>query len=178
MLNRIKAAAFVCAAFAAQYALADTGTAVMWAANPAGTQTMPDAPPLTLLSSGGYVPLKTSSDKCLLVARRGTQIVAVELSRVSSGGSVIGWKPQTVDMNTVTSKWGYTANASGSTITRQMADQKSSAWTNSHVEAMSGGESESAMTVTMNGKTYSKYSHFKPATAETPQAASDEYICQ
>jgi hypothetical protein len=32
--------------------------------------------------------------------------------------------------------------------------------------------------VTANGKTYHKYSHFKPATPDTPDAASDEYFCQ
>ncbi len=178
MKNRMKAAACVASALTVlitQHASAETA---MWAANPVGTQSVPNAPSITLLPSNGYVPLRTASGKCLLVARRGTQIVAVELTPMTDGAKVIGWKPQTVDMDTVTSKWGYHADASGSIVTRQMADQKSSTWTNTHVQALASGESESSVSVTANGKTYRKYSHFKPATPDAPQAASDEYICQ
>ena len=56
----------------------------------------------------GAVPLQTADGrKCLLVARRGTQIVAVELSPVVNGPKLVGWAPKQIDMNTLTSKWGY-----------------------------------------------------------------------
>ncbi|SPB13054.1 hypothetical protein NOV72_00354 [Caballeronia novacaledonica] len=176
---------------------------VIWAANPVGVQAMPDAQALALLPSSGYVPLQTSSGKCLLVARRGTQIVAVELSPLTVGAKVVGWKPQQIDMSTLTSKWGYTPPASsidtksfGNSVTNTISEQgktdtskggsyaRASSWGNGNVEAhssaiaSSSGETETAESVTVNGKTYRKYSHFKPATAEAPVAVSDEYFCQ
>ena len=186
-------------------ARADASAGVIWAANPVGVQTMPDAQALALLPSSGYVPLRTSVEggKCLLVARRGTQIVAVELSPLAIGNKVIGWKPQQIDMSAVTSKWGYEPPKSsvdtksfGNPVTNAISTQsktdtskggsfaRASSWGNSNVEAhssaiaSSSGETESAESVTVNGKTYRKFSHFKPATAEAPVAASDEYLCQ
>jgi hypothetical protein len=200
MLKQMKAAALglslaaaiaPCGARAASAASAADGAAVLWAANPVGAQSVPNVPaPLTLLPSNGYVPLQTSGGKCLLVARRGTQIVAVELSPVNAGGKLTGWKPQAVDMDTLTSKWGYQADAKSGAATSQLAQQNnssinkdgsfstSSAWGNTHVETIASGESQSSATVTVNGRTYRKYSHFKPATPDTPMAASDEYFCQ
>jgi hypothetical protein len=182
---------------------ADASAGVVWAANPAGVQAMPDAPSLALLSSSGYVPLQTSGGKCLLVARRGTKIVAVELSPLAIGAKVIGWKPQEIDMSTLTSKWGYEPEKSsidtksfGNPVTNSISEQSktdtskggsyasASSWGNGHVDAhssaiaSSNGETESAESVTVNGKTYRKYSHFRPATADAPVAASDEYFCQ
>ncbi|SAK92419.1 hypothetical protein AWB77_05180 [Caballeronia fortuita] len=182
---------------------ADASAGVIWAANPAGVQSMPDAQALALLPSSGYVPLQTSGGTCLLVARRGTQIVAVELSPLAIGAKVIGWKPQTIDMSTLTSKWGYVppkssvdtasyGNPMTDTISKESKTDTStsgsyaraSAWGNGKVEAHSSaiasgsGETEAAESVTVNGKTYRKYSHFKPATADAPVAASDEYFCQ
>ncbi|MDR5762233.1 hypothetical protein [Caballeronia sp. LZ035] len=177
---------------------AQTSAGVIWAANPAGVQAMPNAQALALLPSSGYVPLQTSGGKCLLVARRGTQIVALELSPLAIGAKVIGWKPQVIDMSTLTSKWGYQAPDSsldtksfGNPVTAQISAQSStvmstnaSAWGNGNVDAHSSaiaaasGEMESAEAVTVNGKTYRRYSHFKTATADAPVAASDEYFCQ
>lgn len=175
---------------------------MIWAANPAGVQAMPNAQALALLPSSAYVPLQTSGGQCLLVARRGTQIVALELSPLAIGAKVIGWKPQVIDMSTLTSKWGYkTPDVSmdtqsfGNPVTAQISAQSSmdmsnhaSSWSNSKVEAhssaiaaasgASAGELESAESVTVNGKTYRRYSHFKPATTDAPVAASDEYFCQ
>jgi hypothetical protein len=202
MLNQIKTAALTLGAVAAFAALAPLhasaaeSAGVVWSANPAGAQSVPNAPPLALLPSSGYAPLQTAGGKCLLVARRGTQIVAIELSPLTIGMKVIGWKPQTIDMDTLTSKWGYQPQHStldakdfGNPVTTQISAQtktdttsgafsKSSSWSNAHVESFSTGESESAVTVTANGKTYRKYSHFKPATPDAPVAASDEYFCQ
>ncbi|WP_321793299.1 hypothetical protein [Caballeronia sp. J97] len=185
------------------HAHADASAGVIWAANPVGVQSMPDAQALALLPSSGYVPLQTSGGKCLLVARRGTQIVAVELSPLSIGAKVIGWKPQAIDMSTLTSKWGYVPPTSsidtasfGNPVTGSISQQtktdtsksgsyaRSGNWGNGNVEAHSRavasgtGETEAAESVTVNGKTYRKYSHFKPATAEAPMPASDEYFCQ
>ncbi|MDR5768532.1 MULTISPECIES: hypothetical protein [unclassified Caballeronia] len=184
-------------------ARADASAGVIWAANPVGVQSMPDAQALALLPSSGYVPLQTSGGKCLLVARRGTQIVAVELSPLAIGAKVIGWKPQQIDMSTVTSKWGYVPPKSsidtksfGNPVTSTISEAnktdtskggsyaRASSWGNGNVEAHSSaiasatGETEAAESVTVNGKTYRKYSHFRPATAEAPMAASDEYFCQ
>lgn len=181
---------------------AQTSAGVIWAANPAGVQAMPNAQALALLPSSGYVPLQTSGGTCLLVARRGTQIVALELSPLAIGAKVIGWKPQVIDMSTLTSKWGYKmpdasmkTQSFGNPMTAQISARSSmdmsnqaSSWSNSKVEAHSSaiaaasgaraGEMESAESVTVNGKTYRRYSHFKPATADAPVAASDEYFCQ
>jgi hypothetical protein len=191
MLKRMTGAACVltCAAAAIAQGAQAADAGVMWAANPTGMQTVPEAAPIALMPSSGYVPLQTSAGKCLLVARRGTRIVAIELSPVKEGATLLGWKPQVVDMNTVTSKWGYRPQGAGSSTTMKMgADTSginkdgsystSSTWTNTHVAALASGESESAVTVTVNGKTYRKYSHFKAATADTPDAASDETICE
>jgi hypothetical protein len=208
MKSQMKAAAVALAASAAVSMMptgahADASAGVIWAANPAGVQSMPNAQALALLPSSGYVPLETSGGKCLLVARRGTQIVAVELSPLAIGAKVIGWKPQQIDMSTLTSKWGYKAPVSSidtksfsNPVTTEIAGQsktdtskggsfaQSSAWSNANVDAHSSaiasgsGETEAAESVTVNGKTYRKYSHFKPATAEAPVAASDEYFCQ
>ncbi|BAN25195.1 hypothetical protein BRPE64_BCDS05340 [Caballeronia insecticola] len=208
MKSQMKAAAIALAtsalvAMMPTSARADTSAGVIWAANPAGVQAMPNAQALALLPSSGYVPLQTSGGKCLLVARRGTQIVAVELSPLAIGTKVIGWKPQEIDMSALTSKWGYKAPESsvdtkrfGNPVTTQISAQsktdtskdgsfaRASAWSNGQVEAHSSaiasgsGETEAAESVTVNGKTYRKYSHFKPATADAPVAASDEYFCQ
>jgi hypothetical protein len=208
MKNHRKAAAIALAAAAMvsmmpMSAHADASAGVIWAANPAGVQTMPDAQALALLPSSGYVPLQSSGGKCLLVARRGTQIVALELSPLSIGKKVIGWKPQEIDMSTLTSKWGYEprkssidTNSFGNPVTNAIAEQsktdtskggsyaRASSWSNGNVDAhssaiaSSNGETEAAESVTVNGKTYRKYSHFKPATADAPVAASDEYFCQ
>jgi hypothetical protein len=193
MSNRMKmamAAAMLAAASVLPVANAAGSAGVVWAANPVGAQAMPDASFVTLMSSSGYVPLKTSSGKCLLVARRGTQIVAIELSPLLDGAKVIGWKPQVIDMNTLTSKWGYHADEASNPASAQIAVQSrtalnkdgsystSSSWINSHVQTIASGESESAVSVTVNGKTYRKYTHFKPATPLAPLPASDEYICQ
>ncbi|SAK99349.1 hypothetical protein [Caballeronia ptereochthonis] len=203
MKSQMKAAAIALAASVMfstmpMSAHADASAGVIWAANPVGVQAMPNEQALALLASSGYVPLQTSGGKCLLVARRGTKIVAVELSPLA-----IGWKPQEIDMSTLTSKWGYKTPQSsldterfGNPVTTRMSGQsttdtsnggsyaKASAWSNSNVEAHSSaiasgsGETEAAESVTVNGKTYRKYSHFKPATPEAPVAASDEYFCQ
>jgi hypothetical protein len=184
-------------------ARAQAGAGVIRAANPAGVQSMPNEQALALLPSTGYVPLQTSGGKCLLVARRGTRIVALELSPLTIGARVIDWKPQQIDMSTLTSKWGYKAPESsldterfGNPVTARIAQQSStdtskggsyaqaSAWSNGHVEshssaiASAAGETEAAEPVTVNGTTYRGYSHFRPATAEAPVAASDEYFCQ
>jgi hypothetical protein len=167
---------------------------VVWAADPVGAQMTPDAQSITLLSSSGYVPLKNpGTGKCLLVARRGTQIVALELSPLAIGPKVIGWAPKEISMDALTSQWGYQPPAAWSaeqagfsnSATAAMVASGSSAsgassWSNASVEAhqAQGGEQESAETVTVNGKTYRKYSHFVAATKETPVAASDEYFCQ
>ncbi|AQH02017.1 hypothetical protein A9R05_20520 [Burkholderia sp. KK1] len=185
------------------HAHADASGGLIWAANPAGVQAMPDAQALALLPSSGYVPLETAGGKCLLVARRGTKIVAVELSPLAIGTKIIGWKPQEIDMSTLTSKWGYVPPKSsidtksfGNPVTNTLSAQsktdtskggtfaRASSWSNGNVEAHSSaiasanGETEAAESVTVNGKTYRKYSHFKPATADAPVAASDEYFCQ
>ncbi|GJH11078.1 hypothetical protein CBA19CS11_19590 [Caballeronia novacaledonica] len=208
MKSHKKMAAIALAASAAvsmmpSSAHADASAGVIWAANPAGVQPMPGAQALALLPSSGYVPLQSSGGKCLLVARRGTQIVAVELSPLTNGAKIVGWKPQEIDMSTLTSKWGYTPPKSsvdtksfGNPVTNAMSEQgrtdtskggsyaRASSWGNGNVEAhssaiaSSSGETEAAESVTVNGKTYRKYSHFKPATAEAPVAASDEYFCQ
>ncbi|SAK51195.1 hypothetical protein AWB75_01523 [Caballeronia catudaia] len=182
---------------------ADVSAGLIWAANPAGLQAMPDAQALALLPSSAYVPLQTSGGKCLLVARRGTKIVAVELSPLTIGTKIIGWKPQEIDMSTLTSKWGYQPPKSsidtksfGNPVTNTISAQSKTdtskggsyahagSWSNGNVEAHSSaiasanGETEAAESVTVNGKTYRKYSHFKPATADAPVAASDEYFCQ
>jgi hypothetical protein len=163
-------------------------TSATWAANPAGAQPMPNAPPLTLLSFSGAVPLRTAEGgKCLLVARRGTQIVAVELSPVVNGPAIVGWTPRQIDMNTLTSKWGYHAsqgnaatNAFGNPVTRTMGAAASapnvSAW-NAKVDAhrKDATQTQSAQSVTVNGKTYRQYSQFKDASAKN---ASDEYLCE
>ena len=106
-------------------------------------------------------------------------------------------------MSTLTSKWGYEPPESSldtkgfdNPVTAQISAQsktdtsksgsyaKASAWSNDKVEAHSSaiasasGETEAAEAVTVNGKSYRKYSHFKPATPEAPVAASDEYFCQ
>jgi hypothetical protein len=170
-------------------------TSVTWAANPAGAQPMPNAPPLTLLSFSGAVPLRTADGgKCLLVARRGTQIVAVELSPVVNGPAIVGWTPRQIDMSTLTSKWGYHAslgNAAGSgfgnPVTRSMAaatkpasSPRMSAWSNTNVDAHRKDtmEAQSAQPVTVNRKTYRKYSQLQEASATTPSNASDEYFCE
>ncbi|SAL12801.1 hypothetical protein AWB73_00426 [Caballeronia turbans] len=206
MKSHTKMAAIALAASAAVWMMpmsahADANAGVIWAANPVGVQPMPDAH--ALLPSSGYVPLQSSGGKCLLVARRGTQIVAVELSPLSVGAKIVGWKPQEIDMSTLTSKWGYQPPKSsidtksfGNPVTNTIAEQgktdtskggsyaRASSWSNNNVEAhssaiaSSSGETEAAESVTVNGKTYRKYSHFKPATAEAPVAASDEYFCQ
>ncbi|MDR5752747.1 MULTISPECIES: hypothetical protein [unclassified Caballeronia] len=145
-------------------------TSATWAANPAGAQPMPNAPPLTLLSFSGAVPLRTAEGgKCLLVARRGTQIVAVELSPVVNGPAIVGWTPRQIDMNTLTSKWGYHA-AQGNAVTNI------SAW-NANVDAhrKDAAQTQSVHSVTVNGKTYRQYSQFKDASAKN---ASDEYLCE
>lgn len=208
MKSQMKTAAIALAASAMvsmmpMSAHADASAGVIWAANPVGVQSMPDAQALALLPSSGYVPLQTSGGKCLLVARRGTQIVAVELSPLAIGPKVIGWKPQVIDMSTLTSKWGYEPPKSsidtksfGNPVTNAISTEnkadtskggafaRASSWSNGNVEAhssaiaSSSGETEAAESVTVNGKTYRKYSHFKPATAEAPVAASDEYFCQ
>lgn len=208
MKSQMKAAAVTLAASAMaammpMSAHADASAGVIWAANPAGVQAMPGAQAIALLPSSGYVPLQSAGGKCLLVARRGTQIVAIELSPLAIGPKVIGWKPQEIDMSTVTSKWGYQPPKSsldeksfGNPVTSAIADQsktelskggsyaQSKTWNNGNVEshssaiASSSGETQNAESVTVNGKTYHKYSHFKPATPEAPVAASDEYICQ
>jgi len=208
MKSHTKMAAIALAASAAVWMMpmsahADANAGVIWAANPVGVQPMPDAHALALLPSSGYVPLQSSGGKCLLVARRGTQIVAVELSPLSVGTKIVGWKPQEIDMSTLTSKWGYQPPKSsidtksfGNPVTNTIAEQgktdtskggsyaRASSWSNNNVEAhssaiaSSSGETEAAESVTVNGKTYRKYSHFKPATAEAPVAASDEYFCQ
>jgi hypothetical protein len=175
------------------YAQAVPAGSVMWAANPVGQQPMPNAPPLALLSFSGAVPLRTADGgKCLLVARRGTQIVAVELAPVVSGPKLLGWAPKQIDMDTLTSKWGYTPpQANGATsafenpVTKSIASSSqagsyssasASAWSNTSVDAHRKDvtEKESSETVTVNGKTYKKYSHFKEASG----SASDEYICE
>jgi hypothetical protein len=183
MSKRINAAALAWTGLSL-FAVLDAGAAenaVIWAANPAGAQSVPQAASVTLLPSNGYVPLKTASGKCLLVARRGTQIVAVELSPLTQGDKLIGWKPQAIDMSTLTSKWGYSIDGAAQNRTELKKDGSyatSSAWGNTHVESIARGETQSAVTVTQNGKTYRKYSHFKPATPDMPVAASDEYFCR
>jgi hypothetical protein len=128
---------------------------------------MPGAPPLTLLpSSSGAVPLRTGDGgKCLLVARRGTQIVAVELSPVVNGPKLVGWAPKQIDMNTLTSKWGYqppqassAVSAFGNPVTKSIAETSSSI-------------AEASATVTVNGKTYRRFTQFK-------DTAADEYLCE
>jgi hypothetical protein len=172
---------------------------VMWAASPVGQQPMPNAPPLALLSFSGAVPLQTADGrKCLLVARRGTQIVAVELAPVVNGPKLVGWAPKEIDMDTLTSKWGYKPPpANGATsafenpVTKSIASTSqagtyasasasASAWSNTSVDAHRKDvtEKESSETVTVNGKTYKRFSHFKEASGKTPVNASDEYICE
>ena len=172
--------------------------AVMWAANPSGQQPMPNAPALTLLPLGGAVPLRTGDGgKCLLVARRGPQIVAVELSPLVIGPKLVGWTPKVIDMNTLTSKWGYAPPkpseqpAFGNPVTNAIAATSksgekpsaysgSSAWSNTNVDAHreSARQGASAGTVTVNVKTYRKYSQFEAASTDVPGTASDEYFCQ
>jgi hypothetical protein len=197
MLNQMKTVAMALSVAAAlplsPRAHAAESAGVVWAASPVGTQAVPAAPPLTLMPSNGYVPLKTSGGKCLLVARRGTQIVALELSPLTDGAKLVGWKPQVIDMDTLTSKWGYTSNGvntANNPVTTQIAGQSkselnrdgsysmSSRWGNTHVETVARGESQSAVLVTQNGKTYRKYTHFRPATQDAPVSASDEYFCR
>ncbi|WP_162067298.1 hypothetical protein [Burkholderia sp. THE68] len=208
MKSQMKTAAIALAASAMVamtplVAHADVSAGVVWAANPVGVQAMPDAQALALLPSSGYVALQSSGGKCLLVARRGTQIVAVELTPLAIGAKIIGWKPQEIDMSTLTSKWGYEPPKSsidtkgfGNPVTNAISEQsrtdtskggtfaRASSWSNGNVEAHSSaiasgsGETEAAEAVTVSGKTYRKYSHFKPATADAPMAASDEYFCQ
>ena len=180
-----------------------TPAPAIWAASPAGSQPMPDAPPLVLLQWSGAVPLKVSEGgKCLLVARRGQQIVAIELSPVTDGPKLLGWSPKKIDMNAATSRWGYVppawtseqakfsnpatasiADANKTIVNHSVAPTAQSsgeAWSNANVQAHNKAalESEAHESVTVNGKTYSKYSHFKAASAEKPVAVSDEYICQ
>ncbi|HEX7934480.1 MAG TPA: hypothetical protein VF573_15565 [Paraburkholderia sp.] len=195
------------AAIADVTAQAATPGTALWAATPAGSQPVPNAPDLVLLQWSGAVPLKLSDrGKCLLVARRGPQIVAIELSPLIEGPKLVGWAPKQIDMNTATSKWGYVApswdanrakfsnpatasiqassktvaNASGASAAYANASASTKSWTNASVEAHKSGAatSESAQTVTVKGKTYTKYSHFEAASAQVPMAASDEYICQ
>jgi hypothetical protein len=158
-------------------------TSATWAANPAGAQPMPNAPPLTLLSFSGAVPLRTAEGgKCVLVARRGTQIVAVELSPVVSGPAIVGWTPRQIDMNTLTSKWGYHAspgnaatNAFGHPVTPASAPPASEWNANVDAHRKDTAQTQSAQSVTVNGKTYRQYSQFKDASAKN---ASDEYLCE
>ncbi|SAL64930.1 hypothetical protein [Caballeronia humi] len=161
-------------------AQAASSSSVLWAASPAGQQPMPGGPPLTLLpSSSGAVPLKTGDGgKCLLVARRGTQIVAVELSPVVNGPKLVGWVPKQIDMNTLTSKWGYQpAQASSMVSAFSNPVTKSIARTNK-TNVSSGASAESSATVTVNGKTYHRYTQFKDTSAEASASASDEYFCE
>jgi hypothetical protein len=176
---------------------------VVWAANPMGPQPMPNAPALALLPWSGAIPLKVSDGgKCLLVARRGPQIVAIELSPLIDGPRLVGWVPKEIDMDTATSQWGYVApkwssdqakftnpatasiTASNKTVVRKSAApagySSASSWSNPNVEAHGKAAvgSESRETVTINGRTYRKYSQFKAASTEVPMAVSDEYICQ
>lgn len=179
------------------YAQAVPAGSVVWAANPVGQQPMPNAPPLALLSFSGAVPLRTADGgKCLLVARRGTQLVAIELAPVVDGPKLVGWAPKQIDMDTLTSKWGYKPpQANGVTsafenpVTKSIASTSkagtyasasASAWSNTSVDAHRKDvtEKESSETVTVNGKTYKKFSHFKEASGKTPVNASDEYICE
>jgi hypothetical protein len=146
---------------------------VLWAASPAGQQPMPGAPPLTLLPfSSGAVPLRTGDGgKCLLVARRGTQIVAVELSPVVNGPKLVGWAPKQIDMNTLTSKWGYqppqassAVSAFGNPVTKSIA-------ATNKTSVSSSASAESSETVTVNGKTYRRFTQFKDTSA-------DEFLCE
>ncbi|SAL82623.1 hypothetical protein AWB68_06592 [Caballeronia choica] len=170
---------------------------VMWAANPVGQQPMPNAPPLALLSYSGTIFLRTADGgECVLVARRGTQIVAVELSPVVDGPKLVGWSPKQIDMDTLTSKWGYKlpqtngpTSAFENPVTKSIASTSkvgayssasASAWSNTSVDVHRKDvtEQESSETVTVNGKTYQKFSHFKETSGTTPVSASDEYICE
>lgn len=183
----------------------------IWAANPSsGPQPMVNSPPLTLLSVPSDSPLQTTTgDKCLLVSRRGSQTVAVELNPLKIGPRVIGWKPKEISADQLTKDWEYKAEPLTPTpkyepkkvegqlfdnpITSQfiMSNQSlgngynnvssaSSSWSNSSVDAHGKAttETESTVAVTINGKTYRKYTHFKSASQDTPTPASDEYFCK
>ncbi|MEZ2311089.1 hypothetical protein AB6809_31050 [Paraburkholderia sp. RCC_158] len=173
------------------------------ASNAAGSQVTPNTLPFALLAWKGAIPLKVSEGgKCLLVARRGPQIVAVELSPLNDGPTVVGWSTREIDMDTATSRWGYVAPkwasdearfgnpvtasiaASSKTVAKESATpatfSSSGAQSNASVQARdrAAEESESSETVTVNGKAYRKYSHFKAASTGLLEAVQDEYICQ
>ncbi|MEZ2311511.1 hypothetical protein AB6809_33270 [Paraburkholderia sp. RCC_158] len=176
---------------------------VIFASNPVILQAAPSVLFPALLIWKNAIPLKVSEGgKCLLVARRGPQIVAVELSPLNDGPTVVGWSTREIDMDTATSRWGYVApkwpsdearlsnpvtasiGASSKTVAKESATpasfSSSGARSNASVEAhgQAADESEWSETVTVNGKTYRKYSHFKAASTGLFEAVQDEYICQ
>ena len=142
---------------------------MIWAANPVGVQPMPNAQAFALLPSSGYVPLQSfgrqvPAGRAARHADRRGGIVAASI-----GAKVIGWKPQQIDMSTLTSKWGYTPPKSsldtksfGNPVTSRYSKQsktdtskggsyaRASSWSNGNVEAHSSaiesasGETEAA----------------------------------
>jgi hypothetical protein len=184
---------------------------VIWPVNPSGRQPMVNAPPLTLLTVPGDSPVQTTTgDKCLLVSRRGSAIVAVELDPLKIGPKIIGWKPKEISADELTKDWDYKAQPlvqdqkkfEPKRVEGQLFDNpitseyimsnkslgngynnvasSSSSWSNASVDAhgKASVETESTAVVTINGKTYRKYTHFKDATQDMPTPASDEYFCK
>jgi len=178
-------------------ALAAAPPASVWAGEPGGVSATSSVSAPALLQWSGAIPLSTAGgEKCLLVARRQSQIVAIELSPLLVGPGVIGWAPNGIgtsaasseQANAATARNGNPATAAITASNHAMPRQsvtpetfsKSGSWRNSSVEAdrKAAAAKESVEVVTVKGKTYRTYGHFKTAPKEVPTAVSEEKVCQ
>lgn len=182
---------------------------LIWSPEPVGPQPLPNMPPIQLLEPIAEYPFRALSgtERCLLVATRGSTIIAIELTALRLGPRVVGWSPKIVDDATLTSKWKYEAPkldeqiAASNPVTAAIAatsslpkgnivsnlEQNQTAvsssaktWSSREKDAQ-GSEvmrGETAQTVTINGKRYSKYTNFRYASTEVRTPDSDEYFCE
>jgi hypothetical protein len=69
-----------------------TTSQAIWFPAPIGPRPLPSLPPINLLESVGEDPLgaETGAEKCLLVVRRGSTILAVELAPLTIGPRFVG----------------------------------------------------------------------------------------
>ncbi|AXF11930.1 hypothetical protein CUJ91_29425 [Paraburkholderia graminis] len=203
MKSHLVFAMLTLAAVTGANALAAAPPASVWAGEPGGVSATSSVSAPALLQWSGAIPLSTAGgEKCLLVARRQSHIVAIELSPLVVGPGVIGWAPNGIGTSTASSEQANAATArdgnpprfsnpataaitaSNHAMPRQSVTpetfSKSGSWRNSSVEAdrKAAAAKESVEVVTVKGKTYRTYGHFKTAPKEVPTAVSEEKVCQ
>jgi hypothetical protein len=173
----------------------DVTNPLIWSPDPAGPQPLPNLPPIRLLDPLRAGPFHgvSGTERCLLVARRGSTIIAIELTALRMGPRIVGWTPKVIDGDTLTSKWKYQAPkwderlpASNPVVAAIAASSSlsmassSSAWssrsTDEHGNDVTRGST--AETVTIDGKTYSRYTSFRYASREVRTPDSDDYFCE